>query len=78
MNEAQTADAQAAPQHPSGTPDGYRVERDSMGEVRVPADALWRAQTQRGVEKFTIRGSRAEHQMIESVGLGKWAAGTAN
>jgi fumarate hydratase class II len=34
----------------------YRIERDSMGEVRVPADALYRAQTQRAVENFPISG----------------------
>ena len=35
---------------------GYRVEHDSMGEVRVPADARWGAQTQRAVENFPISG----------------------
>ena len=34
----------------------YRVEKDTMGEVRVPADALWRAQTQRAVENFPVSG----------------------
>ena len=34
----------------------YRVEHDSMGEVRVPVDALWGAQTQRAVENFPISG----------------------
>ena len=38
----------------------YRIERDTMGEVRVPADALWRAQTQRAVENFPISGQRLE------------------
>ena len=37
----------------------YRIEHDTMGEVRVPAKALWRAQTQRAVENFPISGSAA-------------------
>jgi fumarate hydratase class II len=36
----------------------YRIERDSMGEVRVPADALYAAQTQRAVDNFPISGLR--------------------
>ena len=44
--------------------DGYRIEHDSMGEVEVPQDALWRAQTQRAVENFPISGAtlEAEHR----------------
>ncbi len=38
--------------------DGYRIERDSMGEVRVPSDALYGAQTQRALENFPISGQR--------------------
>ena len=37
----------------------YRIEHDTMGEVRVPADAKWRAQTQRAVENFPISGRAA-------------------
>ncbi|HEX7197081.1 MAG TPA: lyase family protein, partial [Candidatus Limnocylindria bacterium] len=44
-----------------------RVERDSMGEVRVPADAKWRAQTQRAVENFPISGLRLERSQIEAL-----------
>jgi fumarate hydratase class II len=44
-----------------------RVERDSMGEVRVPADAKWRAQTQRAVENFPISGTRLERSQIEAL-----------
>ena len=40
--------------------DEFRTEHDSMGEVRVPRDALWRAQTQRAVENFPISGTRLE------------------
>ena len=42
----------------------FRVERDSMGEVRVPVDAKWRAQTQRAVENFPISGTRLERSQI--------------
>ena len=45
----------------------FRVERDSMGEVRVPAEAKWRAQTQRAVENFPISGTRLERSLIESL-----------
>jgi fumarate hydratase, class II len=44
-----------------------RIERDSMGEVRVPADAKWRAQTQRAVENFPISGVRLERSQIEAL-----------
>ena len=39
--------------------EAFRIEHDSMGEVRVPRDALWRAQTQRAVENFPISGRAA-------------------
>ena len=38
----------------------FRIEHDSMGEVQVPSDALWRAQTQRAVENFPISGTPLE------------------
>jgi fumarate hydratase class II len=44
-----------------------RIERDSMGEVRVPAGAKWRAQTQRAVENFPISGVRLERAQIEAL-----------
>ena len=44
-----------------------RIERDSMGEVRVPAEAKWRAQTQRAVENFPISGIRLERAQIEAL-----------
>ena len=37
-------------------PDGYRIEKDSLGEMKVPEDALYGAQTQRAVENFPISG----------------------
>jgi fumarate hydratase class II len=57
---------------------GYRVERDSMGELRVPADALWGAQTQRAVENFPISGLAMPRGFIRALGLIKWAAAGAN
>ena len=53
-----------------------RVERDSMGEVRVPASAKWRAQTQRAVENFPISGMRIERSLIEA--LARIKAATAS
>ncbi len=53
----------------------YRVEQDSMGEVRVPANARWRAQTQRAVENFPISGVRIERQLIGALASIKgWSA----
>src|SRR5437016_3222552 len=52
----------------------YRIEHDTMGEVRVPADALWRAQTQRAVENFPISGRPLERAQIRALGLLKAAA----
>jgi fumarate hydratase, class II len=51
----------------------YRVEKDSMGEVRVPADAKWRAQTQRAVENFPISGLPIERELIAGLALIKGA-----
>jgi fumarate hydratase, class II len=56
----------------------YRVERDTMGEVRVPADALYRAQTQRAVENFPISGARLERQHIRALAQIKAAAAEVN
>ena len=56
----------------------YRIEKDSMGELKVPADALWRAQTQRAVENFPISGLRLPRQMIRALGLIKLACAHAN
>jgi fumarate hydratase class II len=52
----------------------YRIEHDSMGEVRVPADAKWRAQTQRAIENFPISGMRLERAQIEALARIKAAA----
>ncbi|HEY7224408.1 MAG TPA: class II fumarate hydratase [Micromonosporaceae bacterium] len=56
----------------------YRVERDTMGEVRVPAEALWRAQTQRAVENFPISGRGLEPAQIRALATIKAAAATVN
>jgi fumarate hydratase class II len=56
----------------------FRIEHDSMGEVRVPADALWRAQTQRAVENFPISGSTLESRHIHALAAIKAAAASVN
>ncbi|MFE6103458.1 class II fumarate hydratase [Streptomyces laurentii] len=56
----------------------YRVEHDSMGEVRVPADAKWRAQTQRAVENFPVSGQRLERAHIAALARIKGAAAKVN
>jgi fumarate hydratase, class II len=56
----------------------YRTERDSMGEVLVPAHAKWRAQTQRAVENFPISGQRLERAHIEALARIKAAAAKVN
>ena len=56
----------------------YRVERDSMGEIRVPTQALWGAQTQRAIQNFPISGLPMPRGFIRALGLVKWAAAGAN
>ena len=56
----------------------YRTERDSMGELKVPADAFYGAQTQRAVENFPISGLTMPRQFIRALGLIKSAAAQAN
>src|ERR671939_334365 len=58
--------------------EAFRVEHDSMGEVRVPAHAKWRAQTQRAVENFPISGQRLERAHIEALARIKAAAAKVN
>jgi fumarate hydratase, class II len=64
----------------SREPAGFRVEKDSLGEVRVPADRLWGAQTQRSVENFPIGSDRFVwgRPVIRALGLLKKAAALAN
>jgi fumarate hydratase class II len=60
------------------TSNKYRIEHDSMGELQVPADALWGATTQRAVENFPISGLPMPRQFIAALGLVKWACAGAN
>jgi fumarate hydratase class II len=55
-----------------------RIEKDSLGEVRVAAGALWGAQTQRAVENFRIGRSRMPAGLIRAIALVKWAAAETN
>jgi fumarate hydratase, class II len=56
----------------------FRVERDSMGELKVPSDALWGAQTQRAVDNFPISGLTLPRGFIRALALIKQAAASAN
>jgi len=56
----------------------FRIERDSMGELQVPATALWGAQTQRAVHNFPISGRPMPREFIRAVALIKAAAARAN
>lgn len=56
----------------------WRIEHDTMGEVKVPADALWRAQTQRAVENFPISGTPIEPAQIKALAQIKGACAKAN
>ncbi|HEY3520379.1 MAG TPA: class II fumarate hydratase [Rhodanobacteraceae bacterium] len=56
----------------------FRIEHDSMGELKVPTDALWGAQTQRAVENFPISGLAMPREFIRALGLVKAAAAAAN
>src|SRR5579872_7408227 len=58
--------------------DAYRIERDSMGEMRVPSSALYGAQTARAVENFPISGRRFPRSFIRALGLIKSAAALVN
>ncbi len=58
--------------------DGYRIEKDSLGEMHVPEEALYGAQTQRAVENFPISGQRFGRRFIEALGLIKKSAAETN
>ena len=76
---ADTVEAMSASNESGGQTRGeVRIEHDSMGEVEVPADALWRAQTQRAVQNFPISGTPIEPALIHAIGHVKAAAATAN
>ncbi|HEX2082388.1 MAG TPA: class II fumarate hydratase, partial [Xanthomonadaceae bacterium] len=56
----------------------FRIEHDSMGELQVPADALWGAQTQRAVQNFPVSGRAMPRGFIRALGLVKAAAAEVN
>ncbi|TKX46760.1 aspartate ammonia-lyase, partial [Halorubrum sp. ASP121] len=58
--------------------DGHRIERDSLGEMEVPANAYWGAQTQRAVENFPISGITFGRRFVRALGVVKKAAAEAN
>ena len=58
--------------------EGYRVERDSMGELQVPADRYWGAQTQRSLQNFKIGSERLPRPLIRAMGLVKQSAAEVN
>ncbi|MCB0303282.1 MAG: aspartate ammonia-lyase, partial [Calditrichaeota bacterium] len=57
---------------------GYRIEKDSMGEMQVPENAYWGAQTQRAVENFPISNLRFPRRFIRAMGMIKLAAAETN
>jgi fumarate hydratase class II len=56
----------------------FRIEKDSMGEIRVPADRYWGAQTQRSLEHFKIGGNRFPREMLRALGILKKCAAQVN
>jgi fumarate hydratase class II len=64
--------------HATDSDTEYRIEHDTMGEVKVPAKALWRAQTQRAVENFPISQRGLERTQIRALGLLKGACAQVN
>jgi len=56
----------------------FRIEEDSMGNLRVPEDAYWGVQTQRAIENFPISGIRLPREFIWALGMVKMAAAEAN
>jgi fumarate hydratase, class II len=57
---------------------GHRIESDSMGEIEVPADRYWGAQTQRSLENFRISGERMPVALVKALGVQKLAAARVN
>jgi len=58
--------------------EGFRVASDTMGEMRIPEDALWGASTQRAVENFPVSGQPVPLEVVAALAMLKWAAATAN
>ncbi len=57
---------------------GYRIEKDTMGDVKVPSEKLWGAQTQRSTENFKIGGDRFPRELIKALGVLKKCAAMTN
>lgn len=57
---------------------GFRIEKDTMGDVQVPADKFWGAQTQRSTQNFRIGGDRFPREMIRALGILKKSAALTN
>ena len=70
--------AEPPPAKNSPTPEAFRTEHDSMGEVRVPLAAKWQAQTQRAVDNFPVSGQRVERSLVRGLALLKRAAALEN
>ena len=70
--------ADSAPSRSSQPSDDFRTERDSMGEVRVPAAAYYAAQTQRAVENFPVSGQTLHPSLISAIGSVKYGCAVAN
>ena len=77
-NDVATGTGLATAPATAGTADDFRIERDTMGEVRVPKNAKYQAQTQRAVENFPISGRSLERGQIRALALIKSAAATVN
>src|SRR5438093_10623709 len=75
MNEG---DGVPSPERREKAMSEFRTEKDSMGDVKVPAKAYYGAQTQRAVENFPISGQPLPKRLIRALGLVKVAAATAN
>ena len=56
----------------------YRTARDTMGEMQIPAEALWGATTQRAVENFPVSGQPVPPDVVHALAIVKWASATAN
>ncbi len=56
----------------------YRIEKDTLGEVKVPEDKYWGAQTQRAIENFPISGWVVPEEIVKAIAVVKWAAAKAN
>ena len=73
-----TAAASSARAHGGDQDAGFRTEHDSMGELQVPAEALWGAQTQRALQNFRIGGGPMPRGFLRALGLIKAAAAEVN